>query len=256
MIQNHIPLPPLESERLHALQQYQLLDTPSETAFDEITELTARLLNAPIALIVLVDEQRQWFKSRHGIHVTETPREWAFCAHAVSEAKTVVVPDARQDPRFRSNPLVTGEPFMRFYAGAPLLNPEGFAIGTLCVIDRSPRTASTEFLHTLQTLSRQVMAQMELRRVRRDLVRTLHGLQVMQGHLPVCAWCKSVRNSSESWNRVEDYLQHLTGHQITHGICPRCYDQQVAETEPMTQEAGTCNGCVAPETSVHPQSAD
>lgn len=229
MFLNSPPQPPLESERLHALEQYQLLDTPAETAFDDITELAAHLLDVPISLIVLVDRDRQWFKSRHGLDVTETPRTIAFCAHAVAEERVMVVPDATADSRFCDNPLVVDDPRIRFYAGAPLLNPEGFAVGTLCVIDRTPRTMSVGQLQILKTLASQVMAQMELRKVRRDLARTLHGLHVMQGHLPVCAWCKSVRGATENWNRVEDYLQHLTGHKITHGICPRCYEQQVGE---------------------------
>lgn len=152
-----------EQQRLAALKALQVLDTPSEQAFDDLTALAAHWLSTPIALISLVDGHRQWFKSRVGLDVTETPREMAFCAHAINQAALMEVPDARQDPRFANNPLVTGFPEIRFYAGMPIASPDGQLIGTLCVIDRQPRTLSDKERDTLQRLARLAEFQLQLR---------------------------------------------------------------------------------------------
>lgn len=147
------PPPVAESDRLASLRRLCLLDTPADPGFDLITQLAARTLHAPISLISLIDEQRQWFKSRIGLDVAQTPRDQAFCAHALHSPELMVVPDAQEDPRFRDNPLVTGPPFIRFYAGAPLLLADGAGLGTLCVIDTQPRHAfDAEQRRILQTL--------------------------------------------------------------------------------------------------------
>ena len=153
-----------EARRLEVLRQYELLDTSPEQALDDLTELAAKICGTPISLISLVDEKRQWFKSRFGLDVGETPRKISFCAHTVSQRNFLTVPDALTDERFADNPLVTGEPGVRFYAGAPLLTPEGQALGTLCVIDRVPRQLTEAQEQALRVLSRQVMAQLDLRR--------------------------------------------------------------------------------------------
>ncbi|MBY6264189.1 GGDEF and EAL domain-containing protein [Azospirillum sp. 412522] len=159
------PVPVREEDRLAALQRYELLDTPAEPAFDQITRLAAKLLKVPVALISLVDHDRQWFKSRVGLPVQETPREYAFCAHALDTDGLFVVGDARQDERFADNPLVTGDPNIRFYAGAPLRTSDGLALGTICVIDDQPRHALTpEEEEALRDLSAMTMAHIEARR--------------------------------------------------------------------------------------------
>ncbi|MEO1830562.1 MAG: ATP-binding protein [Pseudomonas sp.] len=152
-----------EARRLEALARLQILDTPSEQAFDDLTELAARWLDTPIALVSLVDDQRQWFKSRVGLAAEQTPRELAFCAHAIQAHELFEVPDAARDERFCDNPLVTGEPNIRFYAGMPIASPDGELVGTLCVIDRVPRELSEVQQDTLRRLARTAEFQLQLR---------------------------------------------------------------------------------------------
>jgi signal transduction histidine kinase len=159
------PLPPPdEAERLAELHAFHILDTPPEQAFDDLVALAAEMCDAPIALITILDATRQWYKAKVGLETTETPRDIAFCSHAIGQPDLLVVPDAAADERFARNPLVTGEPNIRFYAGAPLVTASGHALGALCVIDRKPRQFSPEQARILRLLSRQAMAQIELRR--------------------------------------------------------------------------------------------
>lgn len=154
-----------EMARLKALRRYHILDTICEAAFDDLTRLAAQICGTPIALITLVDEYRQWFKSKLGIDAESTSRDVAFCAHAILQPNEIlIVPDTLLDHRFATNPTVTSEPHIRFYAGAPLVTPEGYALGTICVVDYVPRKLSIEQLEALRTLSRQVIAQLELKR--------------------------------------------------------------------------------------------
>lgn len=153
-----------DAKRLTALRDYRVLDTPPEEVFDNITELATRVFRAPIALVSLVDEHRQWFKSRVGLGPQETPRDVAFCDVAIREEAPLVVADATKDARFERNPLVTGDPNIRFYCGVPLRTPEGHALGTLCIIDRVPRAMTAEEQSTLEALARQVEIELEIRR--------------------------------------------------------------------------------------------
>jgi len=156
------PPPDDEGQRLFFLRSTGLLDTTASAAFDRITRLASQIFEVPISLISLVDEQRQWFKSRVGLDVDETPREVSFCAYCVSERAPLVVPDARQDARFAGNLLVTGAPGIRFYAGAPLVLPTGHVLGSLCIIDTRPRAFSAAQLQLLQDLAALVMSQIDL----------------------------------------------------------------------------------------------
>ncbi|MBD2256094.1 PAS domain S-box protein [Pseudanabaena sp. FACHB-2040] len=167
------PFPDNESSRLAALLQCNILNTAPEEAFDDITRLAAHICQTPIALVSLIDAERQWFKSRIGLEATETPRNLAFCAHAILQRDVLIIPDALADERFVNNALVTGSPHIRFYAGAPLITPEGFILGSLCVIDQVPRELSKEQIEALQTLSRQVTKQIQLRQNLADLERTV-----------------------------------------------------------------------------------
>lgn len=156
-------LPQNEAQRLALLHSLDLLDTPSEPLFDRITQLVAKVLNVPIALVSLIDSDRQWFKSRVGLGVTETPREVAFCAHAILRAEPFVVADATQDERFADNPLVTSSPNIRFYAGIPISSTDGLSVGTLCAIDSKPRNITDEQLDILSDLAELVNREIQLR---------------------------------------------------------------------------------------------
>ena len=219
------PLPTDEAERLAALKEYHILDTGTEQSYDDITTLAAHICGVPIAMISLVDEDRQWFKSRLGVEPQQTPREVAFCAHAILQDKLFIVRDATKDRRFAGSALVTGEPHIRFYAGIPLVNPEGLALGTLCVIDHRPRRLSAAQQKALQALSRQVMALLESRRVLARLANALEQVKTLQELLPICAWCKRIRDDEGYWNQVEAYFHKYTGADFTHGICPQCLEK-------------------------------
>lgn len=155
--------------RLDALRAYDILDTPGEAAFDEIAELAAHLCRAPMASVSFLDSARQWHKSNIGLPQSQVGLEDSFCARARTEDTLMVIPDAREDSRFRANPLVTQSPYVRFYAGAPLVTPDGFVLGTLCVLDTKPRSLSSSQRRHLQVLARQVIGQLELRRQARAL---------------------------------------------------------------------------------------
>lgn len=173
------PLPANEAQRLQALYAYEILDTTEEQRFDDLTRLAAAICDTPISLISLVDSNRQWFKSRIGLDASETSRDVAFCAHAILRPVDVlVVPDAASDPRFASNPLVLGEPGIRFYAGAPLVAPGGEALGTLCVIDKLPRELPLSKFEALSALARIVVSQLELRRITKQLARERERLEL------------------------------------------------------------------------------
>jgi GAF domain-containing protein len=221
--------PSNEAERLAALKAYHILDTGIEQSYDDITALAAHICEVPIALISLVDEARQWFKSKTGIAAQQTPREIAFCAYTILRNEPFIVRDALKDARFVDNPLVTGEPHVRFYAGFPLVNSEKLALGALCVIDRRPRQLSAEQKMVMQALSRQVMALLELRRVSTHLADALNHVKTLQGLLPICAWCKRIRDDEGYWSQVEAYVHKATGADFTHGICPQCMVKTRAE---------------------------
>jgi len=200
-----------EKARLQALRRYKILDTDPEKAFDDLTILASHICETPVALISLIDSDRQWFKSKIGVNVSETPREISFCSKAIQHTGLFVVPDATQDPRFSSNPFVVSEPKIRFYAGAPFCSSDGHPLGTLCVVDLVPRQLTPSQENALLALSRQVQAQFELRKnlmelkaaleerdraeTERDrtIVELQHALEHVKrlsGLLPTCSACK------------------------------------------------------------------
>lgn len=216
------PIPSNEAARLEALRRYRVMDTPKEQAYDDITQLAAFICGTPIALMTLVDTERQWFKSKQGLAGTQTPRDQAFCAHTIFQSRLLVVEDATQDERFATNPLVTADPHIRFYAGTPLLTPDGFGLGSLCVIDRQPRKLSSEQASALESLGRMVIRQLELRRASADLASAAENIKILSGLLPICSYCKGIRNDQGFYQRVETYLAKHSDVTFTHGICPEC----------------------------------
>ncbi len=197
------PLPDDEDARLRALARYQILDTVPDREFDALTEIAAHILDMPIVLISIVAADRQWFKARHGLNVSETPRDVSFCGHAVAAKATLIVPDALADARFADNPLVTGDPHVRFYAGVPLQTPEGQALGTLCAIDRQPRELTAEHQRLLEMLARQAIALLALRRRSLELEaaelerkRLTEEIVAVLDHMPAMIgyWDKNLRN--------------------------------------------------------------
>jgi len=172
-----------ETARLAALRRYRILDTRPEQAFDDLTLLASQICGTPIALITLVDEDRQWFKSRVGIDATETARSIAFCAHAIAQDDLFVVPDTLADERFRESPLVLGEPWVRFYAGSPLLTHDGHALGTLCVLDKVPRELTEAQAKALRVLARLAVTQLELRRHSKELAKARDDTQFLKHEL-------------------------------------------------------------------------
>lgn len=218
------PRPEDEQQRLSALREYQILDTLPEPAYDDITRIAAQICDTPIALISLVDENRQWFKSHLGVEATETPRDRAFCAHAILEPDSLlVIEDATADPRFADNPLVTGPPGIRFYAGAPLVTADGHALGTLCVIDRESRTLTSAQNESLKALARQVIAQMELRRSVTSLQRNAETLarrndQVVRSRDELASLCRLLEDQAavteRDLNRAEVIQRSLLPHSL------------------------------------------
>ncbi len=221
-----------EARRLEALRQYDVLDTPPEQALDDLTALAAHICEVPVSLMCLVDEQRQWFKSKIGVLISETSRAASFCGHAVLQPSLFIVPDALLDERFADNPLVTGEPHIRFYAGAPLVTPEGHALGTLCVIDHVPRQLRSSQLDALSALSRQVMAQLELCRHTRELVGREARLRLAEesarvSHERFQIVARATNDAVWDWDLVTNARWWNSGYQAGFGYRPEETDPTI-----------------------------
>lgn len=214
------PVPDNEVERVIELRALEILDTPPEERFDRITRLAQRIFDVPIALVSLVDEDRQWFKSRVGLEAQETPREYSFCAHAISDGKILHVADASTDIRFLDNPLVTSDPNIRFYAGCPIASPNGHKLGTLCVIDRDSRQMDDDDFQTLRDLA--AMVEEELAAIHLATTDALTGLRNRRGFLLVSSQilqlAKRMRKPTclvfidlDGLKKINDELGHDTG---------------------------------------------
>ncbi len=190
-----------ESDRLAALAQYEIMDTPAEGEFDDLVRVAAQVCGVPMALVSLIDHERQWFKAALGIETKETSREIAFCAHAIQQHEVFVVEDASKDERFAENPLVTGDNHLRFYAGAPLETTDGLPLGTLCVLDTKPRELNDDQKFALAALARQVMSRMELRRaLSSQRANEARHRQILESALDYAIISMDLKGVVTSWN--------------------------------------------------------
>lgn len=216
-----------DAARLRALQRYSIVDTGQEPAFDLITGLVCDLLNVPICAVSLIDEERQWFKSRQGLDLEQTPRSIALCAHTICSRQLLVVPDTRRDARFARNPLVTGVPRIRAYAGVPLTTPDGYNIGSLCAIDREVRTFREDELKLLGRFARLVVEQLELRTLamtdaltgalsRRGFVEAAR--KALRDHLVTQTSAAMVSFDLDRFKSVNDRHGHDCGNDVLHAI--------------------------------------
>lgn len=175
--------PEYEDERVQKLLRYRVLDTEAEALYDDLTAIAAHICDTKTAVVSFVDVTRQWFKAKVGLADIEHPRELSFCAHAILQTAVMIVPDARADERFARNPLVTGEPYIRFYAGAPLITPDGFAVGTLCVFDSKPKQLAVEQVWALRAIARQIVSHLEMRLVAQQIQQEMAEKEKMRAEL-------------------------------------------------------------------------
>jgi GAF domain-containing protein len=229
--------------RLRALAKYDILDTAPEADFDQLAELARTLCHLPIVTIGFVNRSREWFKARIGIDLPELALEHSFAARVLSGPQVLVVPDARQHSKLAALPLVSQPQGIRFFAGVPLVTRAGTPIGALCVMDRSPRPHfPIEHRSALQTLARQVMVQMDLRRTVRDLALTMcqkiaaeAAANELRLLLPTCSACKNVRSDQDYWIAVDEYLSSHSHPHLAHGVCDECRDESSSPVSPRPQ---------------------
>ena len=222
-------IPENEQARLRALSEYRILGTRPEESYDDITRMASLVCGTPIALLSLVDADRQWFKSKVGIDAEETPRDWSFCAHAIHTDQPLIVADALEDDRFIDNPLVCGDPKIRFYAGFPLNNDTSHRIGTLCVIDRKPNHLKDNQLQIMEALSRQVVAFLDLRKRSINLLESFCSEGKPPGIISTCSYCRKAKDERGQWVYLDQYLSQRSTLHFSHGICDSCIEEHVPE---------------------------
>lgn len=222
-------IPENEQERLKALSEYRILGTRPEQSYDDITRMASLVCRTPISLMSLVDSKRQWFKSKVGITADETPRDWSFCAHAIHNDQPLIVTDALKDERFVDNPLVCGDPKIRFYAGFPLNNDEAHRIGTLCVIDRRPNHLSEDQMQIMEALARQVVVFLDLRKRSIKLLESFCSSDKPPGMISTCSYCRKARDERGHWIYLDQFLSQRTNLNFSHGICDSCIEEHFPE---------------------------
>jgi GAF domain-containing protein len=215
-----------EPRRLAALKEYHVLDAAAEKSYEGITELAAFICNVPLSLICLKSDPLQVFKSKAVLGKNGAASCKSFCSQTISSTVPLIVHDARKDKRFANCKLVTRPPGIRFYAGFPLLDSKGAAIGTLCVMDQRLRRLTTTQRRVMQALARKVVVLIELRRVSAHLANALEQVKTLRGLIPICAWCKRIRDDDGYWNQVEAYFHAHADADFTHSICPNCLKKE------------------------------
>lgn len=250
------PTPQDEQGRLAALRRYAILDTPSEEPFDKLTRLVQNVLGVPIAAVSLIDAERQWFKSITGVSVCETSREISFCSHAIEKHEPLMVTDAALDPRFATNPLVTGEPWVRSYLGIPLETPDGYNLGALCAIDTKPRSYDASQIAVMKSFADLVMNELELRQI--AMTDGLTGAMTRRG------WVEGVerelsrarRHGTEAsiilldvdhFKLVNDVYGHPAGDAVLRTLAQLCMNE-MRDTDLMGRLGGEEFGVLLPET--------
>ena len=236
------PKPMNEAARLRSLSEYRILGTKPEKAFDNITKMASEICQTPIALISLVDEKRQWFKSKVGLEANETERDISFCAHTILDSKPMVVEDALFHEKFRDNPLVQEEPHIRLYAGFPLQTDINHRIGTLCVIDRIPKSLTNSQYKVMQGLAEQATTLLELRRRSLALMDQFCQMHHAQGLITTCSYCKSVRDREGAWQPIEHFLMQHSTLNFSHGICQDCMNDHFPEVQKSRAESSNHHG--------------
>ncbi|MES2503470.1 MAG: GAF domain-containing protein [Myxococcota bacterium] len=207
------PLPANEAERLKTLQEYQILGLDSDATLDAFTQLAAAICDTPMSTITLLGEHKGWLVSKVGLDQTESDRDVTFCAHTILQKDILLVEDAQKDSRFSDNPYVATNPGIRFYAGAPLIVENGAALGSLCVVDTRPKKLTPLQMNALNVLQKAVVTHLEHRRL-------LKELNALENLLPMCAWCRSIRNPDSSWTPLADYVSKSVP--VSHAMCPNC----------------------------------
>ena len=218
-----------EADRLHALQEYRILGTQPEQSYNDLTLIAAEVCDTPIALMSLVDENKQWFKAKVGVDVLETPRDWSFCAHAIHTFEPLIVEDALNDQRFHDNPLVCGEPNIRFYGGFPLQNNQDHRIGTLCVIDRTPKSLNKSQIKIMEALARQAVSFLDLRLRAVRLLDSFCNLDHSPNIISTCSYCRKAKNEDGQWQYLDQYLSKRSSLNFSHGVCDACMEDQFPE---------------------------
>jgi GAF domain-containing protein len=215
-----------DPERLAELASTGLLDSPADPGFDRLAALASKLLRAPVCLVSLVDGHRQFFKSAIGLQepwatLRQTPLSHSFCRHAVATGQPLIVPDARREPDFRDNPAIP-ELGVVAYLGIPLVTPAGHTLGSFCVIDSVPREWTAEQIDVLDSIAAVVMTEVELRRSMQFARDALAKVRILSGLLPICAWCRQIRDEHGHWRQVEAYIRDHSEADFTHTICETC----------------------------------
>lgn len=230
------PIPHNEEQRLIELEHYQILDTMPEREYDDIAALAARVCGTQMSTVALLDSDRKWHKAKFGVAAESVPREISICAHTVMGTAPLIVDDTLEHEVFRSVGMVTNPPHVRFCAGVPLINPGGYALGTICVIDKQPHHLNDTQRSSLSALARNVVTLLELRRasLALDLAlaqkqAALDDVELLSGLLPICCECKSIRDDKDYWHKLESWFSQHSEVSFSHGYCPECQDKALQE---------------------------